>query len=593
MLKILGRHSAFLVLLISFLSPNLMAIEAEPLSSEQLNYWTKLLHFHEGVPQIYDEQFLLTADQSEWSVGQIRQHSLTLFLESPEARCRFPARFLRLAQEEELHADTRSFEQCSEYLEFKERVPMQKMSLIFASEHLTQPSSIMGHVMLAMSGTNKDGVNVDHAASFFTTLDFANPVSLIADTLVSGKQGFFIVQPLSQSLNKYLFTEQRNVWRYPLAFSDAQLEMIQAHMWELGGTKIPYLFQSHNCATLSLDLVRLEVQGDLELDRRDWVSPIDVVRYADEQGLINERRVIASDRWQISMLQEFMTQEEVTLAGRWVVSGGEPNLEQPLTQALAKKLSRYRVIGSEISSQQYGQLQVISDAWPEVSLELTDYRDPLQSAPDSHVSTGWQRTEQGDWVTFSWLPAAHDLLDNNRNYFGESTLRLSEFSFRAGLDGQGLELNRWTLYETLALNPRDKLTGGISGYFNLAFTRDAVASIDERMNFSAEAGAGSTYKVTKDIGVYGMIGGGLQIFSDQLIPYLRPEAGLWIYEVGAMKSWLKIGSTLPLRGETLYYGKFDHSIEVGNSGLLTFSAERKTANDRFTTSYNVAYRHYY
>lgn len=113
------------------------------------------------------------------------------------------------------------------------------------------------------------------------------------------------------------------------------------------------------------------------------------------------------------------------------------------------------------------------------------------------------------------------------------------------------------------------------------------------MNLRGEAGLGVTYKASKDIGVYSMIGGGLQVFSDQLIPYLRPEAGLWIYEVGAMKSWLKIGSTLPLSGDTTYYGKFDHSIELGRSGLLTLSAERRTANDEFTTYYNVAYRYYY
>jgi hypothetical protein len=590
-LNIPGRRSAFLVLLVTFFSSISMAIEAKPLTSDQLRYWAKLLHFHEGTPQIYDEQFLLTSDQSEWSVDDIRRNSLALLLKDPTARCRFPARYLRLVKEGGIESEADSFKSCSEYLEFKRRVPVDTMSIIFASEHLTQPSSIMGHVMLSMSGVNSDGNKVDHAASFFTTLDFANPASLIADTLISGKPGFFIVQPLSKSLNKYLFSEQRNVWRYPLAFSAAQLEMIQAHMWELGGAEIPYLFQSHNCATLSLDLVRLEVDDNEE--RRDWVSPIDVVRYADKHTLISERRVIASDRWQISMLQEFMSNDEAELADTWVASGGDVNVEQPLTQALAKKLARYRAVGSEIGGQHYEQLQTASVAWPEVSLELTDYRDPLQSAPDSHVSTGWQRTDQGDWVTFNWLPAAHDLLDNNRNYFGESVLRLSELSLRAGLDGQGIQLNRWTLYETLALNPRDKLTGGVSGYFSLAFSRDSVASVDERMNLGAEAGVGTTYKASKDIGTFAMLGAGLQVTSDQLIPYLRPQAGLWIYEVGAMKSWLKIGSTLPATGESYYYGKFDHSIELGRSGLLTFGAERKTSKDMSMNSFNIAYRYYY
>lgn len=559
--------------------------------------WSALLHIHDSRALITDQNFLLAeSDKIEQlsdaaGIAALRQQTLRLFNAEPSAKCRFPARYITLVNEGALKDS--GLTECAGYQEFIRRVPVEEISIVFASEHLTQPSSIMGHVMLAMSGENTDGLRVDHSASFFTTLDFKNPANFIAQTLISGKEGYFIVQPLSESLNNYLYTEQRNVWRYPLILTDEQRTLLQAHMWELGSADIPYLFQSHNCATLSLDLIRLAI-GDAAA-RRDWVSPIDVVRYADERALFSEKQVLASDRWKISMLQEFMTRDDADRAAAWV--RGESSVDGdalgPVSQKLGATLARYRVTRGEISPLQYEALMSESSGWQSTTLELTDYRDPLKSAADAHLSLGWQRDGDSDWLTFNWLPAAHDLLDNNRNYFGESTLRLSEVSIRASVETGHVQLNRWTLYETLALNPIDRLTGGVSGYFHLRFDRDPVDSLESEPGITTEGGLGVSAKLARDIGAFALLGAGLRADSDGAVVFLHPQAGMWIYEVGGMKSWIRAGIKPATSAHHSTYVGFDHSIEIKKSGLLVLTAERKMLDQDYRDLINFNYRHYF
>lgn len=579
------------VLLLLFLSFLLAAQSAYALTDGMSARWSGLLHIHDSRPLINDQAFLLGEWNRSTDLAVLRQRSLRLLESEPEAKCRFPARYMALVTEGAL--EDSGLEECSEYQEFIRRVPLNDVSIIFASEHLTQPSSIMGHVMLAMSGSNAEGNYVEHAASFFTTLDFKNPASFIAQTLISGKEGYFIVQPLSESLNNYLYTEQRNVWRYPLILSDEQRALMQAHMWELGGVDIPYLFQSHNCATLSLDLIRLAAGDDRA--RRDWVSPIDVVRYADDRALFSEKRVLASDRWQISMLQEFMTEEDTERAAAWVRADEIADGQSlgPMAQKLAVTLARYRVTQGEISPEHYQALTDQSSRWESTTLELTDYRDPLKSAADAHLSLGWQRDAHTDWLTLNWLPAAHDLLDNNRNYFGESTLRLSEVSVRASTETGRVQLNRWILYETLALNPWNRLTGGVSGYFHLRFDRDPVNALDSDLGFVSEGGIGLSTKLARDIGAFALIGAGVRADLDEAALFLHPQLGLWIYEIGRMKSWLRAGVKPATSDRDSAYVAFDHSIEIKRSALVTITAERKTVDGEYRDLINLGYRHYF
>ena len=560
-----------------------------PFSSAHSNssdQWQRLLHFHDGQAQIPDSRFL------SMGVGEdlISAHgAVEGFRDFPQLECDYPARALYLRQQGLLSGDPVA---CPEFDEFRRKVPVDTVSLIFASEHLTRPSSMMGHIMLSMSGVNDDSVPVDHVATFFTSLDFSTPLTFISQTLFTGKEGFFVVQPLGKAITTYRFGEQRNVWRYPLALTDGQKALLQAHLWELRQADIPYLFQGHNCATMTLDILRAVLPEAGE--RRDWISPVDVVRYADRAELIGERKLMPSDQWQVRMLADFMTTEQERRVEAFIQSPAAGVLADPLEQRLALTLARFRFTEGFITETAYQDVVQASTDWPEVSVSLDDYRDPLKSAPDSHLSVGWRHQLDDRWLTFGWLPAAHDFNDDNRNYFGETLLRLTAMKFRYSRAYSLPQLDEWMLYETAALNPRHSLTGGVSGYFNFGFRRFLMPGQEhDRLTFLLSGGVGAAWNLHRDIGVYALLGAGIRLFSDDARVSLLPEVGAWIYKIGNMKSRIRIGYDLPAQGEVITRLLWDQSLAVGDTGRLVFIAGRELAGDQAETSLSLDYRHYF
>lgn len=552
--------------------------------------WLALLHIHKGEPQIIDSDFLLSSNDSGFSPRHSLRATRDLFLQQREAICRFPARYLWM-QKHGLIAGDAAEESCPDYAEFLRSVPIDEVSVIFASEQLASPSSMMGHSMLALTGENGSGQNIDHGVSFFTPLDSGNPASLIYETMIVGKRGILSVHPLQQALSRYRFDEQRNVWRYPLVLNDYQRELIQAHLWELKQVDIPYYFQSHNCATVTLDILRIAV--DIDQERSDWISPIDLVNEVDRWGIIRERQLFPSERWQVRMLGDFINKDDKKDVVAWVEGDSAAAPLGLMPQLLARHLISYRRQEGLLGVDDYRALTAEMTSWPTTEVILTDYRDPLKNAPDSYIDFGWEQDNTSDWITLDWTPSSHDLSSDNRNYFGESALQLSALGVRYRPTDMALQLNSWELYRVRALNPYHSLTGGWSGYLDIAFERKATDSINSRFGLTLAGGGGLTAQLGRDAGVYALLGMKLRTMTDDVTPYVVPELGAWLYEIGNMKSWLSYKIDQPIHGERINRVAFDHSVKLGRRGQLNFSIEKVKVRQDTVTNSSAALRYYF
>jgi len=238
------RASFFLFVWFLFACNSAFARDAVP--GWQHDRWLSLLHIKNGTPTITDPAFILTQDdfspELEW------QATLRLFAQQPQAICRFPARYRLLQQS---GASLPEFPDCPEYRVFLQRVPVDQVSVIYASENLTSPSSMLGHAMLAAEGVRDDGFYARHSVSFFTVLDSINPIKVLWETLIKGKEGFFLVKPLRAHFEFYNLAEQRNVWRYELDLDAGQRALLQDHLWELRSVNMDYFFHTQNCATVN------------------------------------------------------------------------------------------------------------------------------------------------------------------------------------------------------------------------------------------------------------------------------------------------------------------------------------------------------
>lgn len=546
--------------------------------------WAALLHISpQGVAAIADPGFLLS-----WPAVDVQKEydaTLQLFAEQPEAVCRFPARYWFLRT----HSDaTLPDVVCPEYDEFAARAPLDSISLIYSSENLTQPSSMMGHTMLAIAGVNSSGRRVEHSVSFFTELDTLNLPLILWDTLVIGKEGYFSVQPLNLALDNYLHREQRNVWRYNIRLSEDQKTLIHRHLWELKQTNIDYFFNKHNCATLTQDILAI-AYPELVTDG-EWLSPLDVVRNIDALHATDGTTVYASNRWKVRLLSEFTGEKDPDEL--WRLPEAPSSSMDYLRIAQAGAYNDYLLESGSIGQDEW---QARRASLPEdtLSIDLNGYRSPLKAPADSQWTFGYRHAQDADWLTLSWMPASHTLEDDNRNYFSENQLILTELEGAVNTATGDLRLRRWRMYDVRSLIPHDQLTGGLSGYLHFGFDQYADEQLHGHTGFLASAGLGRTYALSRDLFVYGLGGIGATLGSERQFMTLEPEVGAYLYELWNMKSWLSYREVFSKPLPRLQRLSFTQSLWVSNHYSLLGEWSRQWNHSGREIAWEIKGRYYF
>jgi hypothetical protein len=64
-----------------------------------------------------------------------------------------------------------------------------------------------------------------------------------------------------------------------------------------------------------------------------------------------------------------------------------------------------------------------------VALDLTQYKDPLKTPQDSALGVALSVIDDETFLVMNMLPAAHHLYVDNRQFFSESELKITELSF--------------------------------------------------------------------------------------------------------------------------------------------------------------------
>jgi hypothetical protein len=276
--------------------------------------WKSLLHATNDKLNIKDPNFILSGD--DFSLENELVKTIQSFFDVPNDSfkhpiCRFPARFFWIKSELGLNDSIFPHIRCPEFEEYLNRAPAQKIYLVFVSENVSQPSSMMGHVFLKLSGYDYKSNHVEHAVSFYTIIDTINIPLLLFKSTVTGMNGFFSLLPYSEQVKRYLEVEDRNVWEYELDLSEKNKMLIYYHIWELKDLQMKYFFTGYNCATVIYDILSLSSENFLKNNNRLWITPKDVVKEAYRNNLIVGTKLIPSDKWNIRMLSEALDSDSI------------------------------------------------------------------------------------------------------------------------------------------------------------------------------------------------------------------------------------------------------------------------------------------
>lgn len=221
--------------------------------------WLDLLHMEKSLWGGYRSSAngdLFFLSKSRTDPSQELDATIHRIFESDGA-CRFPARWLFLKKHLGLDDTSLPRVHCDKFLQFRQRINAHSVSLIFSSYYLNNPSSAFGHTFIRFGQTSSPPSN-DGKTEQFELLDYG--IGYAANTTTSNAilyafyglfgffQGTWSSIPYYYKVREYNDFESRDIWSYSLHFSQDELEMLVAHLWELGSTSFDYFYFTRNCS---------------------------------------------------------------------------------------------------------------------------------------------------------------------------------------------------------------------------------------------------------------------------------------------------------------------------------------------------------
>lgn len=569
--------------------------------------WKALLHYDQNKAHISDERFLLS--KKDFSLKNELIETIEGFFKPPienkHAICRFPARFLWIKNKLNLKKPDFPVPNCISFDEFKRKAPADDIKLIFASENVTSPSSMMGHSFIKLSGKNKTNI-AEHAVSYYTIINTFNLAKVMYDSLVTGLPGLFSLTPYKQLKNKYLNSEKRNIWEYNLSLSKYERTLIHYHVWELKNLKSKYFFTRYNCATVTYFLL---ASGKPELlsTTHDWITPIDVVKLSKQYSIISNSLLLPSNNWKIKMLQGNLS-DELSYKTQLLTN----NLIKPdfinsldykdkiFTVELLDSYANYLYLNKDINTGNYNKIKKIVSSyqdldinWPNIDISL--YKSPINTPDDTQISIATGNKNNQPFVSIQYLPTAHRLIDDNRQYLTENELRLGDIKAIYFPETQTLELEELQLYSVVSLNPRNRFTGGISGGWRFGIEPHFDEQLEKHLAVNVSGEIGISAQISTDIIGYALAGLGYGYANSHHYLYTTPKIGFIVNEVFDMKTLLQASYISDqITPESSYIKtSVTQSLYLSKKRALFISVEKMRANNIRYQSWELSYTIYY
>jgi hypothetical protein len=561
-----------------------LVAKARALNLAEKPAWAALTHSHKGKTLLKKSSLIITRDNFSLH-DELEESIILLYGSSADPKqCRFPARNLWIARQ--LGLEPASMAHCAGLTEFLQRAPVEEVSLIYASENISQPSSMMGHILLKISGEDAEGNLREHAVSFFTDVNGINVPKIIYDSLVAGKTGYFALTPYNAKITAYLAAEQRNLWEYKLALDAQQLKLLQLHIWELKDANPAYFFDSYNCATLTYFLIA-SAKPEILSNRTYLMSPLDVVKNVHANEIISSVAMQPSNRWRLRMLSErfpLRVKRAVKASvdsldvGRLPESDSAQN--QFLIDSMAQAYNDFLFEKDEIDIDQWQtyqrQLNSLPRAKSQFLIDVSNYKNPLKAPNDGQLSIGLKHIDTGTYLQLGVLPISHRLIDDNRQFFSESELKLGEFSLLLSLEDADVELDTFQIYSATSYLPVNIFTGGISGKFRFGIEPHYDADLQRRIAGNIAGALGAAYSPILPITFFGTVNAGLGYAkSEAAYLYGGSEAGIIVNGAKEMKTILTIKQTYNQveSGSSYLVASLEHAKRLGVSFTLVGNAQ--------------------
>ncbi|SNR88208.1 DUF4105 domain-containing protein [Desulfurobacterium atlanticum] len=525
----------FLFPAVSFAENTLLSVALEKKIYKKPE-WKALLHYNGHGSFINDTDFILSSDK--FSLKRELEKTVNLILSTANstnpAVCSFPARWLFILKETGMDVDA-GINRCTGLNNFIQLLEGEKLYLGYVSKDVTDVTKMMGHLFIEFEGKE------DYAVSFLALIDSSSPLKLGWDSLFTGIDAGFFLEPFNTQLDEYLWVDGRGVWRYRLKLSDYRQKLLLYHIYELKSAKLKYNYVFYNCATVVYYLLSV-ANPSLLKEKPLIVTPLKVVRLAEKERLLSDEEFFQDVKSVMGTLQR-----EVGLKTVLKIKDGNYQNLDARGRFLAEIYRCYRLKEKDIN-----------DEVCETVFKKFLTKSSLLNAPfENHISAGFIEDFDGEkFLHLKFFPVLNDILDDNRYNFKEESVKFGEMEI--GVSTKKLRFYKLGLYEINAFREFTYLVPQITKRFFIGFKRYPDGS-SGFFAFSVSGGAGLSLKPMENATVYFLLNQDAGFYEDGFFALFYPSAGAIYYPFSYGKTLFSLNRYFSFR-KSLNFPEVEFSI---------------------------------
>ncbi len=381
--------------------------------------------------------------------------------------CLLPARYAWL-QQQLGRAVLPKTPDCPQLQTWLHALAVRRLTLVFASDYVNNPSSMFGHTFLRLDSQLADqDPLLTYAISYAAATHESNGLLFAVKGLTGGYPGMYSLLPYYDKVKQYNDFENRDLWEYGLDLDPSEIQRILLHIWELRQTAFPYYFFTDNCAYELLKLLEIG-RPTLHLSARFtlYAIPADTVRAIIQvPGLVLSRhyRPAQSTRlaWRVRDNSSAVNDAALRLYH-------DPARPVELDQVQAEAQALETAFDALKLSEDSGRLSGRAHPGQDLSLLLRrrariDLPDQFiaHPAPDSDPSLGHDSSHllfaagsrQGATFDLGLRPAYHDLSDSAAGYRRGASIDFLDLDQQYRQADRRLHLGHATLLAIQSLTP--------------------------------------------------------------------------------------------------------------------------------------------
>ena len=464
--------------------------------------WQHLLYAKNAESEVNNPNFFLSAHGRQDPKQELIANVNALFtpaVADASIRCRFPARSQWLIDQLKIKSADLPGVSCPKFDAWWQEIQPHRVSLIYATDFMGNPSSMFGHTLLRIDPQQSQELNlVSYAVNYAATVTNQSSWSFAWKGLTGQYPGEYSILPYYRKVKEYGDFESRDLWEYQLNLTPQETQFMVQHLWEMQNVSFPYYFISDNCAYRLLgliDLVRPEL--NLQADFQGVTIPIESLKSLKAKGLVESVTYRPALATHLNAQAKVHGQDLAQVAAR---------LTQQSTEKMADFLKPYdQLRQAQILEMAYDALYLqftareieAKHAQPKLrqllalrsQLDIERQRDvpprpqfdPSQSHHARTIKLSAGKVQGDDFVELSHRQAYHDLIDPQAGFRLGTQLQVLEGTLQ--YRHHDLKLSDFNVLSVNAYSPITAFKSDISWGFNLGWQQEAL---DQHGEFSQD-----------------------------------------------------------------------------------------------------------